>query len=58
VEVAEAEGCRAYLIASLEELDQVDITGVQRLGLTSGASTPESLLNELCQRLKPTQCEC
>lgn len=58
VEVAEAEGCRAYLIASLEELEQVDITGVQRLGLTSGASTPESLLNELSQRLKPTQCEC
>lgn len=52
VEVAEREGCRAYLIASPEEIDQLELQGVQSLGLTSGASTPETLLKALCQRLE------
>lgn len=47
VEVAERAGCRAALIASPEELETIDLRSVQRLGLTSGASTPESLLDRL-----------
>lgn len=52
VEVAESAGCRAHLIASLDELSAVDLTEVQHLGITSGASTPETLLNELRHRLE------
>lgn len=47
VEVAERAGCRAALIASPEELETLDLRSVRRLGLTSGASTPESLLDRL-----------
>ena len=47
VEVAERAGCRAALIASPEELERIDLRSVRRLGLTSGASTPESLLDRL-----------
>ncbi|MBR6802474.1 MAG: 4-hydroxy-3-methylbut-2-enyl diphosphate reductase [Kiritimatiellae bacterium] len=47
VEVAERAGCRAALIASPEELETIDLLSVRRLGLTSGASTPESLLDRL-----------
>lgn len=47
VEVAERAGCRAALIASPEELETIDLRSIRRLGLTSGASTPESLLDRL-----------
>lgn len=50
-EVAETAGCPAALIASPEELDALDLRGVRRLGLTSGASTPETLLSALRDRL-------
>lgn len=50
-EVAESVGCPATLIASPEELDTLDLRGVRRLGLTSGASTPEDLLTALRNRL-------
>ena len=50
-EVAESVGCPATLIASPEELDVLDLHGVRRLGLTSGASTPEDLLTALRDRL-------
>lgn len=50
-EVAESAGCPATLIASPEELDALDLCGVRRLGLTSGASTPEALLTALRDRL-------
>lgn len=50
-EVAESVGCPATLIASPEELDTLDLRGIRRLGLTSGASTPEDLLTALRNRL-------
>ncbi len=50
-EVAVTAGCPATLIASPNELTTVDLNGVQRLGLTSGASTPEDLFADLCSRL-------
>ncbi|MGN0891645.1 MAG: 4-hydroxy-3-methylbut-2-enyl diphosphate reductase [Candidatus Spyradenecus sp.] len=50
-EVAQNAGCPATLIASPEELDALDLSGVARLGLTSGASTPEELLTEVARRL-------
>ncbi len=46
-EVAETAGCTATLIASPEEVTTLNLTGIQRLGITSGASTPEELFNQL-----------
>lgn len=50
-EVAETAGCPATLIASPDELETLDLRGVHRLGITSGASTPEALLTALRDRL-------
>ena len=50
-EVAQSAGCPATLIASPEELDGLDLTGVRTLALTSGASTPEPLLDALRAKL-------
>ena len=51
-EVAQSAGCPATLIASPDELDGLDLSGVRTLALTSGASTPESLLDALRARLE------
>lgn len=44
VEVAKAEGCSAYLASTLETLDAIPLASVKRLGITAGASTPESFV--------------
>ncbi len=52
-EVAEAEGTPAHLINDPNELDQTWLDGVQRVGVTSGASTPETAVSSVIQALKP-----
>ena len=52
-EVAEAQGVPAYLVNGPEDLDQQWLAGVARVGITSGASTPEVLVDEIIQALKP-----
>ena len=47
VEVAEKAGCKATLVATPAEWMELELTSVRRLGITSGASTPESLLDQL-----------
>ncbi len=44
--VANSKGTRAYLINSINELDPNWLEGVERLGITSGASAPEHLVQE------------
>lgn len=46
-EVAEREGCRAVLLAGAAEIDWADFEGVDRLGITAGASAPEVLVEEM-----------
>lgn len=43
-EVAEREGTRAYLVDSAEHMDPAWLEGVSRIGITAGASAPESLV--------------
>ena len=52
-EVAERHGVPAYLINSAEDLDQSWVSGVAKVGITSGASTPEVLVDEVISKLKP-----
>jgi len=46
-EVAEEGGARAYLIEGVEGIDQAWLAGAQCIGVTAGASSPESLVQEV-----------
>jgi 4-hydroxy-3-methylbut-2-enyl diphosphate reductase len=52
-EVAEAQGVPAYLINGPEDMDREWLAGVNRVGITSGASTPEELVDEVISALAP-----
>lgn len=48
----EVARCRAFRAGTLEEVRALDLRGVRRLGVTSGASTPEIFLAEAVAYLK------
>ena len=52
-EVAAAEGVPAYLINGPEEIDQDWLLGKEKVGITSGASTPEVLVESVVEALAP-----
>ena len=54
-EVAEAQGRPAYLINGPEELDSSWLIGVQSVGITSGASTPETLVHKVVEAIGPEE---
>lgn len=54
-EVAEANGVPAYLINGPEELKDDWLQGVDRIGITSGASTPEQLVQAVIDKLAPEE---
>ena len=43
---------RTYLIEKAEEIDPAWLTGIQRIGITAGASTPNWLIEQVIARLK------
>jgi 4-hydroxy-3-methylbut-2-enyl diphosphate reductase len=53
-EVAEEAGLPAYLIDDAAAIQPEWLVGVERVGVTSGASTPESLVEGVIDALKPT----
>ncbi len=50
-EVGEQAGVRAYLIQEAADVDPSWLEGVETVGVTAGASTPEVLVQELIDRL-------
>ena len=54
-EVAEANGVPAYLINGPDELDLAWLEGVENVGITSGASTPEDLVLSVIDTLAPDE---
>ena len=52
-EVAEAQGVPAYLVNSPGEIDPAWLEGVAKVGITSGASTPEVLVDSVIESLQP-----
>jgi 4-hydroxy-3-methylbut-2-enyl diphosphate reductase len=52
-EVAEAQGVPSYLINGPEEIDSAWLEGVATVGITSGASTPEVLVESVVKALNP-----
>lgn len=51
-EVAEAAGAQAYIVDTAEELKPEWFKGIKKVGVTSGASTPEDLLEAVVERIK------
>ena len=51
-EVAERRGIRAYLVDAASDIDPAWIRGCKQVGLTAGASAPEVLVREVCDRLR------
>ena len=54
-EVAEAHGVTAYLINGPEDLDSAWLNGVENVGITSGASTPEELVESVIDAISPQE---
>ena len=52
-EVAEAQGVPSYLINGPEEIDPAWLEGMEKVGITSGASTPEVLVESVVRALDP-----
>lgn len=52
-EVAERAGVPSFLINGPDELQEGWFDGVTRVGVSSGASTPESLVQAVCAALEP-----
>ncbi|MQG47334.1 MAG: 4-hydroxy-3-methylbut-2-enyl diphosphate reductase [SAR202 cluster bacterium] len=52
-ETAIAAGKPAYLISSPEEIKSEWLDGIKKIGITSGASTPESQVNNIVSFLSP-----
>jgi 4-hydroxy-3-methylbut-2-enyl diphosphate reductase len=48
VETARAAGTNAYLIDDEGEIDEAWLDGAETVGITSGASAPEKLVNRVC----------
>src|SRR5712691_4089852 len=48
VEVSKAAGVPAYLVDEADELDEAWLDDVEVVGVTSGASVPERLVQEVC----------
>jgi 4-hydroxy-3-methylbut-2-en-1-yl diphosphate reductase len=51
-ELAEKQGCRAYLIDGAEDIQQAWLDQSPRVGLTAGASAPEVLVEQVIERLR------
>ena len=51
-ELAERCGCSAYLIDSADDIDVNWLNGIQRIGVTAGASAPEVLVHGVVERLQ------
>src|SRR5919198_2304481 len=49
VEVARSGGVDAYLVEDETEIDEAWLDGVETVGVTSGASAPESLVSRVCE---------
>ena len=56
-ETALAQGVRAYQLGSAAEFRPEWLNGVSCVGITSGASAPEKLVREICDKIHLTQKE-
>ena len=51
-ELAEKQGVPSFLVDGAENIDPAWLEGIERIGVTAGASAPESLVNGVIDRLR------
>ena len=51
VEICEAEGAKVYWVEGPEDLNTLDFSGLERVGLTAGASKPNWVIEEVGERM-------
>ena len=51
-EIAEKQGVPAYLIDTAEQIDRQGLEGKETVGITAGASAPETLVNGVIEQLR------
>jgi len=51
-EIAMRSGAKSWRVSSLEDVEKIDFSGVEILGVTSGASTPESMFLPIVSSLR------
>ena len=54
-EVAETSGVTAYMINGPEELDLAWLDGIDNVGITSGASTPDYFVQAVIEAISPEE---
>ena len=52
-EVVEASGVPAYLVNGPDEVEDYHVYGASKVGIVSGASTPEPLVEAVVKKLAP-----
>ena len=52
-DVSIQSGTNAYLINSYDEIEKKWLEGIEKVGITSGASTPDKLVYEIVKKLEP-----
>ena len=52
-DVARSEGVKTWLAGNVDDVAEIDFSGIEVLGITSGASTPESLYQCVFAHLTP-----
>ena len=53
--MAEAAGVTAYLVNGPDEIDDAWLDGIEKVGITSGASTPDDLILAVIDKIKPDE---
>ena len=54
-EMSESCGTKSILVNSVTEIKKINLTKYSKIGITSGASTPEVLIDEFINYLKPSK---
>ncbi|MDQ3133318.1 MAG: 4-hydroxy-3-methylbut-2-enyl diphosphate reductase, partial [Acidobacteriota bacterium] len=50
--VCQEQCAKSFLIETPQEINPADVAGVERVGVTAGASTPNWLIEEVVERLR------